>query len=120
MKITEVKAHALSTPIPERMRVESGAGLKLNRQMILVEVRTDEGVTGVGSPSGPYDLAVLKRAIEDVIGPQLIGEDPANINYLWHKVFHGEVSRNLGHRSVGIAAMSGVDIALWGPQGAAP
>ena len=66
MKITEVKAHALSTPIPERMRVESGAGLKLNRQMILVEVRTDEGVTGVGSPSGPYDLAVLKRAIEDV------------------------------------------------------
>ena len=43
-------------PIPERMRVESGAGLKLNRQMILVEVRTDEGVTGVGSPSGPYDL----------------------------------------------------------------
>ena len=42
MKITEVKAHALSTPIPERMRVESGAGLKLNRQMILVEVRTDE------------------------------------------------------------------------------
>ncbi|MGZ9891985.1 mandelate racemase/muconate lactonizing enzyme family protein [Bordetella bronchiseptica] len=117
MKITEVKAHALSTPIPERMRVESGAGLKLNRQMILVEVRTDEGVTGVGSPSGPYDLAVLKRAIEDVIGPQLIGEDPANINYLWHKVFHGEVSRNLGHRSVGIAAMSGVDIALWDLKG---
>ena len=119
MRITEVKAHALSTPIPEKLRVESGAGLKLNRQMILVEIRSDEGVVGVGSPSGPYDLAVLKRIIEDVIGPHLIGEDPGNINYLWSKIFHGEVSRNLGHRSIGIAAMSGIDIALWDLKGRA-
>jgi D-galactarolactone cycloisomerase len=119
VKITKVQAHPLTTPIPEGKRVESGAGLKFNRQMVLVEIATDEGITGVGSPSGPYDLAVLKRIIEDVIGPHLIGQDPSNIPHLWHRIFHGEVSRNLGHRSVGIAAMSGIDIALWDLKGRA-
>ncbi|WP_308467051.1 mandelate racemase/muconate lactonizing enzyme family protein [Rathayibacter soli] len=119
MKITRVQAHPLSTPIPERRRIESGAGLKLNRQMVLVEVSTDEGITGIGSPSGPYDLAVLTRIIEGVIGPHLIGEDPFAAPFLWNKIFHGEVSRNLGHRSVGIAALSGVDIALWDIKGRA-
>jgi len=119
VKITKVQAHPLTTPIPEGKRVESGAGLKFNRQMVLVEIATDEGITGVGSPSGPYDLAVLKRIVEDVIGPHLIGQDPSNIPHLWHRIFHGEVSRNLGHRSVGIAAMSGIDIALWDLKGRA-
>lgn len=119
MKITQVKAHPLNTPIPVDKRVESGAGFKINRQMVLVEINTDEGITGVGSPSGPYDLAVLKRVIEDVIGPHLVGQDPSNIPLLWQRVFHGEVSRNLGHRSVGIAAMSGIDIALWDLKGRA-
>lgn len=119
MLITEVRAHPLSTPIPESLRVESGAGRKLNRQMVLVEVRTDEGVVGVGSPSGPYDLLVLKRIIEDVLGPHLVGKDPSEIPHLWHQMFHGETSRNLGHRSVGIAAMSGIDIALWDLRGQA-
>lgn len=119
MKITKVVAHPISTPIPEHLRVESGAGLKLNRQMVLVEISTDEGITGVGSPSGPYDLAVLKRVIEDVIGPHLIGQDPLDIPYLWNRIFHGEVSRNLGHRSVGISALSGIDIALWDLKGRA-
>lgn len=117
MRITEIHAHPLSTSIPEHRRVESGAGLKLNRQMVLVEIRTDEGVVGVGSPSGPYDLLVLKRIVEDVLGPHLVGKDPSAIPHLWHQMFHGEVSRNLGHRSVGIAALSGVDIALWDLRG---
>lgn len=117
MKITDVRAHLLSTPIPAEMRVESGAGLKLNRQMCLVEIVTDEGVTGVGSPSGPYDLGVLGRIIDTVIAPHLVGADPRNITHLWHLLYHGEVSRNLGHRGVGIAALSGVDIALWDLKG---
>lgn len=117
MRITEVRAHPLSTPIPEHLRVESGAGLKLNRQMVLIEVRTDDGVVGVGSPSGPYDLLVLKRIVEDVLGPRLVGQDPSDIPNLWHQLFHGEISRNLGHRSVGIAALSGIDIALWDVRG---
>ena len=117
LKITALNTHLINTPIPEAARVESGAGFKLNRQMCLLEIVTDEGVTGYGSPSGPYDLEVLRRILGDVIGPHLVGQDPSNIPYLWHKLYHGEVSRNLGHRSVGIAALSAVDIALWDLKG---
>ena len=117
MKITALNTHLINTPIPEAARVESGAGFKLNRQMCLLEIVTDEGVKGYGSPSGPYDLEVLRRILSDVIGPHLVGQDPSNIPYLWHKLYHGEVSRNLGHRSVGIAALSAVDIALWDLKG---
>lgn len=117
MKIAAVRAHLVNTPIPEKHRVESGAGFKFNRQMCLVEIVTDEGISGIGSPSGPYDLGVLGRIVENVLGPHLIGRDPADIVHLWHLMFHGEVSRNLGHHSIGVAAMSGVDTALWDIKG---
>ncbi|WP_052664366.1 mandelate racemase/muconate lactonizing enzyme family protein [Nitriliruptor alkaliphilus] len=117
MKIESVRAHLIHTSIPPEKRVESGAGLKLARQMCLIEIRTDDGAVGVGSPSGPYDLAVLKRVVEDVIAPHLVGCDPGDIPFLWHRLYHGEISRNLGHRGVGIAALSGIDIALWDLRG---
>lgn len=119
MKIEAVRAYPIHVPLPEDARVESGAGLKLARQMCLVELRTDDGAVGIGSPSGPYDPGLLRRMVEDVIGPHLIGQDPGDLPYLWHRLYHGEVSRNLGHRGIGVAALSGVDIALWDLRGRA-
>jgi D-galactarolactone cycloisomerase len=119
VKIQNVTAHLLHTNIPEELRVESGAGFKLARQMCLVRIETDEGLVGWGSPSGPYDLAVLKRIVEDVIGPHLVGADLAEHSRLWHQVYTGEVTRNLGTRGVGVAALSGIDMALWDLRGKA-
>ncbi len=112
MKVTEVKTHLVHAPIPERFRVESGAGFKLARQMCLIEIKTDEGITGYGSPSGPYDLPLLQRLIE-VLKPHLIGADTSNVTNVWHRIFHGELARNVGTRGIGIAALSGIDMALW-------
>lgn len=119
MKIARLQAHPLNAPIPECMRVDSGDDIGLNRQMVLIEISTGAGITGVGSPSGPDDLAVCKRIVEDVIGPHLVGQDPSGIPLLRQRAFHGEVSRNLGHRSVGIACMAGIEIALWDLKGRA-
>lgn len=119
MKITSVTANLLNTPIPEELRVESGAGLKLMRQMCLVRIETDTGLVGFGSPSGPYDLAVLGRIVEHVIGPHLIGQELGEHSRLWNHVYTGEVTRNLGTRGVGVAALSGVDMALWDLRGKA-
>lgn len=117
MKITDVRTHLIHTDIPVQSRVESGAGLKLARQMCLVQIETDEGITGFGSPSGPYDLAALKRIIDGTIKPLLIGANPLDVERLWSRVYNGEVSRNAGHRSLGISALSGVDVALWDIRG---
>lgn len=116
-KIVAVRAHLLSTPIPPEQRVESGAGRKLARQMCLIQVVTEDGLVGIGSPSGPYDLAILGRAVTDVLGPHLLGKDARDTEYLWHHLYHVEVARNLGHRGVGIAALSGIDMALWDLKG---
>jgi D-galactarolactone cycloisomerase len=113
MKIEAVTASLLHTDIPVERRVESGAGLKLARQMCLVQVVTDEGIVGYGSPSGPYDLGVLGRIVEEVIGPLFVGADLSEHARLWHQVYTGEISRNLGTRGVGVAALSGIDMALW-------
>ena len=113
MKITAIRTHLIHTDIPLEHRVESGAGLKLARQMCLVEIETDDGLVGYGSPSGPYDLAMLARIIDGAIAPHLIGADPRDAEHLWSKLYVGEITRNTGHRSAGIAAMSGIDIAMW-------
>jgi D-galactarolactone cycloisomerase len=119
VKIDSVTACPLHTDIPVDLRVESGAGLKLARQMVLVRITTDTGLIGYGSPSGPYDLEVLRRIIEDVIGPLLVGEELSEHARLWHQVYQGEVTRNLGTRGVGVAALSGIDMALWDLRGKA-
>jgi D-galactarolactone cycloisomerase len=119
VKIESVTASPLHTDIPVDLRVESGAGLKLARQMVLVRITTDTGLVGYGSPSGPYDLEVLRRIIEDVIGPLLVGAELSEHTRLWHQVYKGEVTRNLGTRGVGVAALSGIDMALWDLRGKA-
>lgn len=117
MKVADVRVHPIHTEIPIEKRVESGAGLKLARQMCLIEIESTDGLIGYGSPSGPYDLGVLTALIEGTIKPHLLSVDPRDIEQHWDRLFFGEISRNSGNRSVGIAALSGVDIALWDLKG---
>lgn len=119
MNITDIKTFLIHAPIPEDMRVESGAGLKFARQMCLIEIKTDDGLAGYGSPSGPYDLPSLERIITSVLAPHLIGQDARNTEYLWHQLYYGEIARNIGTRGIGVAALSGIDIALWDLKGRA-
>lgn len=120
MKITGVKTHLVHCPIPERERVRSGAGLKLARQAALVEILTDEGLSGVGPcsfGSASLDLGAAASLVEHALAPMLVGEDPHRIEHLWEKIYYGSIVRVLGHRGIGVALLSGVDIALWDLKG---
>jgi D-galactarolactone cycloisomerase len=112
VKVTEVTTHLIHVPIPESLRVESGAGLKFARQMCLIEVKSDLGLSGYGSPSGPYDLPLLRRIIQ-LFTPHWVGMEPSAVGHVWHRIYHGEITRNLGNRGIGIAALSGIDMAIW-------
>jgi len=122
MKITSVETHLVHCPIPEHDRVRSGAGLKLARQAAFVEIRTDEGLSGIGPcsfGSASLDLTAAASMIDNALAPILIGEDPHRIQYLWDKVYYGSIVRVLGHRGIGVALLSGIDIALWDLKGKA-
>jgi D-arabinonate dehydratase/D-galactarolactone cycloisomerase len=83
------------------------------REALLVKVLTDDpAVFGWGESAmwgGPH--AVTATVIEREIFPLVVGEDPRRPEYLWERVF--QESYYHGRRGILMAALSGVDIALW-------
>jgi D-galactarolactone cycloisomerase len=122
MKITGVKTHIVDTLIPEEHRVRSGAGYKLRRQAAFVEIATDEGITGYGPcsfGSASLDLGSVATLCDNTFAPALVGADPQRIEHLWDKIYYGSILRVHGARSVGVAILSAIDIALWDIKGKA-
>jgi D-galactarolactone cycloisomerase len=122
VKITRVRTHLVDTLIPEEHRVRSGAGYKLRRQAAFVEIETDEGVCGYGPcsfGSVSLDLASVATLCDNTFAPALLGEDPHRIEHLWDKIYYGSILRVHGRRSLGVAILSAVDVALWDIKGKA-
>jgi len=116
MKITRVTTTSL------RYRREKPMADALNfipeRQSLLVHVDTDEGIAGVGEAAcfgGPIDST--RTVIESELAPLVIGEEATAIERIWSKMFHRSMQH--GRRGVLLAAMSGIDIALWDIKGKA-
>src|SRR5437016_14079073 len=83
---------------------------------ILLRVLTDEHLhdTGEAYCVGPDEATV--QAIHYFKG-WLVGQDPFRIEYLWRLLYNG--SRSPGG-SVVLAAISGLEQALWAPKAQAP
>lgn len=110
MRITDVKVRLLSAPYPEGHQWNTGYGQGYKRDQIIVMVETDEGVMGIGESYHAFNGArTIECLIQYSLAPLVIGEDPADIDHLWHKMFSGTIQ--LG--SAAVAAISGIDIALW-------
>nr|MDO8111958.1 mandelate racemase/muconate lactonizing enzyme family protein [Candidatus Sigynarchaeota archaeon] len=75
-----------------------------------VRVFTDDGIIGVGECS-PMNCPVITNFINSVLKPILIGEDPIEIDRLWHKMFFR--TYKLGVQGVQPEAIAGIDIAMW-------
>ena len=110
MKIKAVHSHVLQYDLKEELGYSQQYYQK--RTGHLVEVVTDEGITGWGECFGPGNVAIANKVIvERVIQPMILGEDPLNRDVLWHKVYN--LLRDHGQKGMPIQALSGVDIALW-------
>jgi len=110
MKITRVTSHVLQYEMPETLGYSQQYYDK--RTAHLVEVETDEGITGWGESFGPGAVALANKTIvETVIQPMILGADPLDRDVLWHKVYN--LLRDHGQKGMPMQALSGVDIALW-------
>ena len=110
MKITRVISHVLQYDLPEELGFSQQYYAR--RSAHLVEVETDEGVSGWGECFGPGNVAVANKGIvEKVIQPIILGADPMDRDVLWHKVYN--LLRDHGQKGMPLQALSGVDIALW-------
>jgi galactonate dehydratase len=78
--------------------------------IVLVEVRTDAGITGVGEALARFSPRAYADLIETSLKPRLVGGNPTDIMAHWQTM-----RRALSGRSGGMLfeAIAGVDIALW-------
>ena len=110
MKISSIKSHVLRYELDKELGYSQQ--YYKHRTVHLVEIETDEGITGWGECFGPGNIALAnKYIVEKVIQPLIIGEDPINKEYIWHKVYN--LLRDSGQKGMPIQALSGIDIALW-------
>jgi L-lyxonate dehydratase len=131
MRITEVRTiplKSLGTPAPK------GVGNVLvtpssifyepqrNRQpggppiaYLLVEVVTDEGLTGVGTVGAANGHALY--TIENHLKYVVLGQNPFDVEVLWERMFRESI--NYGRKGMAIEAISAIDIALWDIMGKA-
>jgi galactonate dehydratase len=87
-------------------------------EFLFVEVNTDQGITGWGEITTTTKIANRGlTAMLRQVGSMLVGEDPARIEQLWHKLFRGFTY--MGSRGAAVECVSAIDIALWDIRGKA-
>jgi len=111
MKITDVKTIRLRAVIPTEGQVFSRSGVRNSRSATLVQVETDEGISGIGSCSGNGEL--LEFIVARVLKPLIVGMDPTETDAIWEKAYVRGGHKEFGTRGIGVVALSGIDIALW-------
>ena len=110
MKITNVVAYPVGVPLKENLRW--GAMSVSTKGGIIVEVQTDEGLTGIGEAgfSSEY-FSTVGPLVNNQLGPMILGRDPQDISALWHDMMRA--THMWGRRGIETYALSGIDIALW-------
>jgi L-alanine-DL-glutamate epimerase-like enolase superfamily enzyme len=109
MKITDVKVIQLGVQLPKPLGLSKGREFNF-RGAALVIIDTDEGLQGIGEGYGPESF-IIKTIIEQKLKPLLIGQDPLDIERLWHRMLTTTVYWD--QKGQGVSAASGVDMALW-------
>jgi L-rhamnonate dehydratase len=117
LKITDVEAVILRQPVLDEGIADG------SQDDLVILVHTDEGLTGIGEvDSAPEAVRALvdapgSHAIANSLRHLLVGEDPLDVERLWHKMYRGLIY--IGRRGIAVHAMSGIDIALWDIKGKA-
>jgi galactonate dehydratase len=96
------------------------------RTFVFLRIDTDEGISGVGeatSSGGGGSIVVgnMLRLLRDSkvttdFRESLIGQDPENIDLIWHKLYR-RFTGGGGYGGFVTTLISGIDIALWDIKG---
>ena len=109
-KISQIRSHVLQYDLDEELGYSQQYYTK--RTAHLVEVTTDDGITGWGECFGGNNVALANKVIvEKVIQPMIVGMDVLDREVIWNKVYN--LLRDHGQKGMPIQALSGIDIALW-------
>jgi L-alanine-DL-glutamate epimerase-like enolase superfamily enzyme len=109
MKITQVETVLLSSP-PSRPVRWSGGEISIV-QASLIQIHTDENVTGLGEPYLGILAPEAVRGIVESLEPLLLGEDPTRISFLLHKM--QSLTFFWARVGAGMSVIGALETALW-------
>lgn len=116
MKITSVRVHRVEIPAAKpafRWRKGLSGSAPAGVGGVL-RIGTDEGAEGVAFLSRPGGVVVLEDLIERVFREELIGQDPFQREWLWHRIWELDRIHELPLPLLGL-----IDVALWDLAGRA-
>ncbi len=91
MKITQVEPIPINVPLKPDLTTKTAHGEHIDSPYVIVRVHTDSGLIGLGEAtlaprwSGETSPSCV-TAIEQLLGPALVGEDPTRVTALRHKI----------------------------------
>ncbi len=110
MRIAKIETYVLEARLEKP--IQFGIGPYSAFTATLVELTTDDGITGVGECIARKAPRVTDTVLRDLLWPVLEGRDPRDAGGIWDDEFRQ--LRGWGHyRGFVQEAMSGVDQALW-------
>lgn len=128
MKITEIRVNQVAVPLsrPFWMSIEPYT----TASELIVQIDTDDGLTGIGEIHG-RPMGEIEAIVAGTFAPLLVGRDPMDHEYHWSAMFahtHSRAGAGLsaadgqphfgaGARPQIMAAIAGIDIALWDLKG---
>lgn len=111
MRVSHIRTHLLRSQLKRPFGFSQFYYEK--RAHLLVEVVAEDGVTGWGECYGP--ARPIQEALRTCVERLVVGHHVFDTELVWHKVWQ----RHLDHARHGplMAALSGVDMALWDLKG---
>jgi D-arabinonate dehydratase len=104
MKITSIATEEFRWP--RHKPISNGKHTYTHASLGIVRIETDAGIAGVGLGG----TGLIERATIQQLTHELIGEDPIDVERLWHKMW---VPKIIGRRGLTTRAISAIDIGLW-------
>lgn len=110
MKITHVEVHPIRVPAaspPFKWR-EGLGGSATSGDGAVLRIGTDAGVEGVAVFQRPGATAMLTDLVDRVFRDELVGQDPLQREWLWHRIWELDRIEELPLPTLGL-----IDTALW-------
>lgn len=117
-RIAEIRAWAVSFPVPAANSVRLSVGRALKRDAVVVRVRTQDGLVGWGESHHGRAHTSIAHLIEHALAPLVVGMDATDTRGVWERIYRAQLAA-MGTGAACALAMSGIDTALWDIRGKA-
>ena len=111
MKIKQIDVHVIKSQLDAPFAFSQG--WVHQRAATLIEIVTDQGIVGWGEcfPQGLEPPEIAATVVKSCFSEILMNQNPLDTERLWFEMYNR--SRDFGRKGSVMAAISGIDIALW-------